>query len=170
MSTTFFISDTHFGHANILKFTEDDDSLIRPGFGCVEEMNEHMIKCWNSVVGPQDKVIHCGDVAFGKEALNLCHRLKGIKYLVMGNHDNYDIHSYLDIFHKLHGVKYIGRNEAICTHVPIHNTSLRDFKVNIHGHLHTSEINDPRYFNVSVEQIDYTPISLDEIKEIVANR
>ena len=40
----FFTSDTHFKHANIIKFCE------RP-FGSIEEMNEALIANWNRVVG-----------------------------------------------------------------------------------------------------------------------
>lgn len=40
----FFTSDTHFNHANIIKFCE------RP-FGSIEEMNEALIANWNRVVG-----------------------------------------------------------------------------------------------------------------------
>ena len=165
MSNLFFISDTHFGHKNILTFRGEDGNLIRPGFDSIEEMNETIIERWNKTVGDQDKVIHCGDVAFGRDALKLCHRLKGIKHLVMGNHDGQCIAEYAKIFNKIFGVKYIGKDEAICTHVPIHDNSLRRFGLNIHGHLHEKKLITGKHFNVSVEQINYIPISLEEIKE-----
>lgn len=170
MAETFFISDTHFGHKNILTFRDHAGNFLRPGFKDIDEMNEHIVEQWNKTVTKQDKIIHCGDVAFGKPALQLCHRLKGIKYLVLGNHDGQASNEYLKIFNKIYGVKYIGRNDAICTHVPIHPGSMRDFKVNIHGHTHANRIPDYRYFNVSVECIDYTPISLDTILALALDR
>lgn len=170
MPETFFISDTHFGHANMLKFTDNRGIPIRTGFANVDDMNETIIQRWNKIVGHQDRVIHCGDVAFGKEALQMCHRLKGIKHLVLGNHDNMDIQAYAKIFSKIFGAKYIGGDIAICTHIPIHEGSLRGFGLNIHGHLHERRIFDRRYFNVSCEQINYTPISLDDILKVTKNK
>ena len=34
------------------------------------------------------------------------------------------------------------------------------------GALHAKRIDHPKYLNVSVEQINYTPISLDEIRQM----
>ena len=54
----WFTSDTHFFHNNIIDYCK------RP-FVNAEEMNEYIIKQWNSVVKPQDEVYHLGDFAFG---------------------------------------------------------------------------------------------------------
>jgi calcineurin-like phosphoesterase family protein len=53
MANLFVISDSHFGHANILKFTGLDSKPMRV-FDDVNHMNEHMIQRWNEVVRPQD--------------------------------------------------------------------------------------------------------------------
>jgi calcineurin-like phosphoesterase family protein len=57
MEKVFFTSDTHFGHANIIKYCG------RP-FASVEEMNRELIARWNAVVGPRDTVYHLGDRAW----------------------------------------------------------------------------------------------------------
>lgn len=164
MSNYYFISDTHFGHKNILTFTKDEGTLIRPGFNDIKEMNEYIISQWNSIIKSNDKVIHCGDVAFGKTNFHDCvSQLNGIKYLVLGNHDNFHISEYFKYFKKIYSSLYLGKDDAIVTHIPVHETSLRRFKVNIHGHMHHNKLNDDRYFNVSCEQLDYKPIHFDEI-------
>ena len=56
MRNIFIISDTHFSHSNILKFTGDDDKLIRPEFYSVEEMDEIMIQNWNNNIKENDIV------------------------------------------------------------------------------------------------------------------
>jgi calcineurin-like phosphoesterase family protein len=78
----FFISDTHFGHANIIRYSN------RP-FKDVPHMNEELIRRWNSVVSPNDEVFHLGDVALGPKDQwdGLLTRLNGVKYLIIGNHE-----------------------------------------------------------------------------------
>lgn len=78
----FACSDTHFGHKNIIKYCN------RP-FGSVDEMNEHMIMRWNSVVSDEDTVWFLGDFAFMKldEIFATLDRLKGNINIVPGNHD-----------------------------------------------------------------------------------
>ena len=57
----FIISDTHFGHKNIIKYCN------RP-FEDTEAMDKALIKNWNEMVSNKDLVIHLGDVALcGKE-------------------------------------------------------------------------------------------------------
>src|SRR4051812_27408885 len=81
MNDLWFVSDTHFDHANILKFTGDDGALIRPGFCCVNEMNERMIDNWNRVVKHGDHVWHLGDFAMGNRTIShrIVSRLNGRK-------------------------------------------------------------------------------------------
>lgn len=80
--TTWFTADTHFGHENIIKFCN------RP-FSNVEEMNQTIIKNFNSVIDPKDLLVILGDVCMGniRESLALIPKINGHKVLVPGNHD-----------------------------------------------------------------------------------
>ena len=60
----FFTSDHHFYHSNIIKYCQ------RP-FHSVEEMNEEMIRRWNSVVGVDDTVYYLGDFSLAKRPVEL---------------------------------------------------------------------------------------------------
>lgn len=174
MSEVFFISDTHFGHRGILMFTKTKP--FRP-FATIEEHDEELIRRWNSVVGKNDTVWHLGDFCFGKRNLQIAERLNGNKRLVMGNHDMYATADYLQYFTKVCGVvEYKG---MILSHIPVHECQFPRFYMNVHGHLHTENVMKPkemlidgtiieekpdnRYFNVSAEQINLTPIPFDEI-------
>lgn len=183
MNEMFFISDTHFGHANILNFTTYEGERLRH-FDTVEEMDEHMVKQWNDTVGPNDTVYHLGDVTMNAKFLPIVGRLNGRKKLVRGNHDTAKLSKYSQFFVQIHGAKVFAMPRKygggfIATHIPIHEQSLARFKANVHGHLHANnvlmskwytkkdviKVEDPRYINVSVEQINYTPIHFDAIVE-----
>jgi len=49
------------------------------------------------------------------------------------------------------------------SHIPIHPQNMERWKLNIHGHMHSNVIDDPKYRCVSVEQIGFKPLDLQEI-------
>jgi len=79
--TTWFTSDTHFGHANIIRYSN------RP-YDTTEEHDEALIANWNFSVQPNDEVYHLGDFSFGNKAMEILPRLNGIIHLIKGNHDH----------------------------------------------------------------------------------
>ena len=172
MPAIFLVSDTHFGHAGVCRFLREDGTKLRP-WDNPEEMDEEMVKRWNETVRPNDKVYHLGDVVINRKALKTLGRLNGEKVLIKGNHDIFKLSDYLPYFKDIRG--YHVMNGMILSHVPVHPESIARFGTNIHGHLHANrvkmkvqfphketEIIDPRYFNVSVEQIDFTPILFEQ--------
>ena len=83
----FFTSDPHYHHANIMKYCS------RP-FTSVEEMDEELIKRWNSVVTKSDTIYILGDLIFTKdpaEAVRITTQLNGKIILIKGNHDHSNI-------------------------------------------------------------------------------
>ena len=178
MVDIWFVSDTHFNHANILNFKDDKGNLIRPGFKDVDHMNNVMIDNWNKVVKPQDKIYHLGDVSFGNGDLMIAilKRLNGHKRLVMGNHDIYDILYYAEYFEKVSSWRQFMDmpKPFVCTHYPLHPGSFeyRGAVWNVHGHIHQnvvmkSSVPDNRYINICVEKTNYTPIHLDELMSLM---
>lgn len=104
----FFISDTHFFHNNILKYSKRTEFTSKPetdiilgkdeaaisgleiGHESLMRMHEGMIARWNAVVQPEDTVYHLGDIFLGRsneDALSLRYRLNGKIHLIRGNHD-----------------------------------------------------------------------------------
>lgn len=153
----FVTSDTHFGHNRVIEFQRD----ARP-FSSIEEHDETLIDNWNSTVRPKDTVWHLGDAVFGKANLRLLGRLNGIKRLVMGNHDGYNIQEYAKYFSTIAGcAKFRG---YILTHIPVHVDQFKRFRANIHGHLHSKSLEDPRYYNVGVDRHHLKPVAFDEIE------
>ena len=172
-STPFFIGDLHLGHKKILEFS----SAYRGGTN-VEEHDEWIVKQWNSVVTKRDIVYVVGDVAFNKDKLVLLKRMNGQKNLVRGNHDTYSLKTYMEYFNNVYGL--LKKWGYWISHPPIHPQELRG-KHNIHGHVHHNSVTwwdhieedmvlDPRYVNVSVENNNGVPVSLDEINKIIKDR
>lgn len=57
-------------------------------FATVEDMNDEMVKRWNSVVRPDDIVYYLGDFSLAKRPVEyFAPLLHGEKHLIMGNHD-----------------------------------------------------------------------------------
>jgi len=165
MTNIWVISDTHFGHRNILNFKRYDGSLIRGAvFKTIEEHDETLVENWNRVVGISDHVYHLGDVVINKRSLPIIRRLNGHKRLVLGNHDIFTVEQYLEVgFEKIYGVRVWPKHGLLFSHIPVHPESLklRGWK-NIHGHLHAGVvlrggIPDPAYECVSCEHTNYTP-------------
>jgi calcineurin-like phosphoesterase family protein len=172
MPSVFLVSDTHFGHLGVCKFTRDDGvTKLRP-WNNPEEMDEEMVKRWNETVKPTDKVYHLGDVVINRKALSILHRLNGDKVLIRGNHDIFKDEDYRQHFRELRA--YHVMNGMILSHIPIHTESLGRFGVNIHGHLHSNRVQirgfdgkpmgiDNRYHCVCVEQTDFRPILFEDV-------
>ena len=150
----WIISDTHWGHDNIVGYCN------RPS-----NHDRLMMDNWKRLVKPGDNILHLGDVMLGSSAEWMIKRLTGNKFYIKGNHD-----------HKTQILKLLGFERVMpfealgiaFSHKPIPGDKL-GAKVNIHGHIHEGILgagwDHPRYINVSVEQLDYTPVKLGALIE-----
>jgi len=165
VADVFIISDTHFGHNNILEFLNEDGSKVRE-FRDVHDMNETMIERWNNTIGKQDIVYHLGDVYFGN-GHQVLPRLNGRKHLIVGNHDNPKSGHLRKTFVEIMLWREFKEYDCVMTHVPIHESGLYKRKFNLHGHVHNGKhrglIADKRYINCCVEVNDYTPRHIEDI-------
>ena len=168
MPSVFLVSDTHFGHTGVCRFTRNDGvTKLRP-WDDPDEMDEAMIAAWNERVKPTDKVYHLGDVVINRRALKTLARLNGDKVLIRGNHDIYEMKDYVKHFKDIRAYHVV--DGLIFSHIPLHPESLGRFGCNVHGHTHANRVMldentvDPRYFCVCVEQTDYAPIAYEEVK------
>lgn len=89
--TTFFTSDHHFGHANILKYEDEKRRNMHGGrFASIEKHDDYLIDQWNAIVSPDDLVYCLGDISYKQFTLeNVLPRMNGEKILIVGNHDPY---------------------------------------------------------------------------------
>lgn len=161
MSNVLFAGDLHLDHKAITKY--------RKQFRDQQDHLDHIEKAYHDRVTKRDKCYFTGDAVFSEDAARRIAKWPGQKVLVVGNHDTEHVSMKIlaDCFDAVHGlVKY---KEFWISHAPIHPAELRG-KVNIHGHVHASTVDDCRYFNTSLENTDFKLISLFEIRDIIRQR
>lgn len=154
----YTIADLHLGHINL---------ALHRGFKCVEEQDELIISNWNKTISKKDVVYILGDITMEKDLYSkYLPKLNGIKNVVLGNHDMpQHVKSLLEHVNKVMGMFDI--KGGTLTHCPIHPMELQNgrFRFNIHGHIHEEKIDDEKYICVSCEQVNYTPVPLNELIE-----
>lgn len=174
----WFSSDIHLFHENIIKYCK------RP-FKDALEMNEALLTLHNERVKPQDLWYNLGDVCMWRrpnqedEFIAEITKWNGHKRLFLGNHDHFPIETYIKAgFEKVLGT---GRwfADSLVGHYPVHPMNIGSAKAIIHGHTHDQHIPDHTdqftgfikpYINLSVENIGYKPIELDDLVEVIKAR
>ena len=176
---TFFASDHHFFHNNIIKYAN------RP-FDNVWSMNEALIERHNSVVSHKDIVYFVGDFAFTSdedEVINILKRLNGEKHFVAGNHDK-------GMFKERIIKEFQSFSKSPFKEIYVHDSDARGGKQSItlchyalrvwnkshhgsfhlYGHSHGSLPDDPnsRSFDIGVDCWDFTPVSYEKVKKVIS--
>ncbi|MBS0655911.1 MAG: metallophosphoesterase family protein [Verrucomicrobia bacterium] len=155
----WFISDTHFSHDNIIRYTG------RP-FQSISQMNEQLIANWNAHVHPEDAVFFLGDFGRGStdSLVPLCKQLHGNKVCIRGNHD--------DSAAKMHKIGFmlvlesafikIGRHRVELIHIP---SEAPPPHFQLHGHVHEKRPGKlvETQLNLCVEVWDYKPVSEETV-------
>lgn len=166
MEKTWFISDSHFSHKNII------DYCNRP-FLSIEEMNDALIYNWNKIVKNNDRVFMLGDFALcGKDKIiEIGQKLKGRKILILGNHDGASLSTYYNAgFEMVSKFPIIFQDFFILSHEPIEFLPLNTPFVNIFGHVHNDArfpTITPRGVCVSVERWNYMPVEFNQLISLI---
>lgn len=194
---TYFTSDLHFGHKNIIKFCN------RP-FKDVDEMNYELVRKYNNVVKPEDTCYFLGDL--GKlrfeDFRDVINSMNGNKIMVLGNHDKGTL-SFLNLGFQavmLNGCMIVENKFLTFSHYPLigvkrEDTSMykgrehenwyreditkklgygvSDFgQFHVHGHLHApnsgrAKVIEGRQMDIGVDGNNYMPVSLGKISKIM---
>jgi calcineurin-like phosphoesterase family protein/2'-5' RNA ligase len=154
--STYFISDLHLDHANIIRY------CARP-FANVQEMNSVLVDNWNNTVR-DNPVYFLGDLSFGRgsrPARYWLGRLSGRIHYVRGNHE-----APVEDSNDYEVMEYQGHKFLL-----VHNPDNLPIEWNdwvIHGHKHNNDIRnypfingEKKTINVSAELTNYRPVRLD---------
>ncbi len=168
----FFTADTHFGHANIIRYCK------RP-FANAGEMDEFIIGEWNKVVGKNDVIYHLGDFSRKDRGLAewILKRLNGRKFLCLGSHDKHmlKLAGYFEEIRESFLLD-IGKNQFVFLSHYLHKVWPRSHYGSWHlfGHSHGRMNNyarqEGKLLDVGVDNHDFKPWSLDEVAEVMATR
>lgn len=155
MANVKFVSDLHLGDERIVVG-------FRRQFSTPREHDEYIIDRLVEDSHKNDVLFILGDCCTNEESVELLRPVRGKKILLKGNHDITDTMLLLSVFHEVHGLHRY--KNFWLSHCPIHPDELFK-KINIHGHVHTKTIQDHRYVNVCLENINYKPITLNAIRK-----
>jgi calcineurin-like phosphoesterase family protein len=170
----FYTSDNHFFHKKIL----DLQRHTRLG-SSMEEMHELMIDKWNNQVSENDEVFILGDMFFlgGKQwskIYSTLDRLKGIKHLIVGNHDHFaltvDDTELLKYFYSIQSYKEekIGDTLICMMHYPIYRWNRQQYgSIHLHGHTHGSYQGEGKILDVGIDNRPNCDMGLWELEEIL---
>ena len=170
----WFTSDTHFGHANAINFTN------RP-FDSVEEMEDAFVKNINERVKKDDVLYHLGDFSFRttvEEAKRVRKRIKCKNvHLVKGNHDKDwskpENEGTFILEPLVLNIKLEDGSKLACCHYPMLDwPALSHGSIHLHGHIHSSveynlrnRANGDLRYDVGVDANNYAPISIEEVMD-----
>lgn len=178
MSNTYFVSDFHFWHTAILKYSSRN-------FSSVEDMNEALVNNWNAIVKPEDLVYDLGDVSFGKytETKMLLQRLNGKHHIILGNHDKVIINNKNEFINSgviasiqdYKELKIKGIPPIIMMHYPLRSWNKMHYgSIMLHGHTHNSLKPIGKSVDVGVDSKyihdEYRPTSLEEVLNYMKDR
>ena len=166
----WFTGDQHWGHANIIGYTN------RP-FDDIKEMNRVLVENWNMCIQPGDTVYHLGDFCFPRD-INieiLLASLKGNIILIKGNHDKQKTTKYFkNVYQNLE--MQIGPYKCILNHRPVYpkgtpdpyNDHAKDIDPDnydfiLSGHIHERRLFTGKSLNVGVDVHNFEPITIDEV-------
>ena len=162
----FFTADTHFNHANIIRYCG------RP-FSSTDEMNAAMIENWNDAVKPRDTVYHLGDFGFGGIE-DVLRKLNGKIILIVGSHDQAAL-KFKDRFKEVARMMEIAYQKQ---HIVLCHYAMRTWRNShrgswhLYGHSHGTLPDDPRSLSldIGVDCHDFRPLNLNEVADIISRK
>lgn len=170
--TVWFTSDTHYGHGNVISYSN------RP-FDDERDTQEHLILNWNACVKPGDLVYHLGDFALCDEdrAIKIAKRLQGQKYLIFGNHDKRLRKSKEFLFQwiwarDLEQISVADQKIVLCHYAMLTWNQSHRGAWQLHGHSHGSLKADAHALraDVGVDCWSYLPVSFEEVRALMSTK
>jgi calcineurin-like phosphoesterase family protein len=170
---TFFTSDEHYGHGNIISY------CARP-FKNVREMDKVLLNNYNETVNEKSIVFHTGDFSLiGSSRVHfyekLVEKMRPVKsrHFILGNHDEIKPFTYVNIglFTTVHTAFWFNfeKWKIVIAHDPaIYQPAIYD-SIMLCGHIHKlfKTLPKEKLVNVGVDVWDFKPVSLATIMHLL---
>lgn len=169
----WFTADTHFGHANVLKFTDRHER-----WDTVEDMDRGLVANINACVGPRDHLYILGDFSFKLDvdgARRIRERIACEHvHLVPGNHDkDWSVPALAGTFEvepPILTLKDRGRKFELCHYPIVDWRGLGYGAIHLHGHIHApaaynewNRANRMLRYDVGMDANGYLPVSVAQV-------
>ncbi|MCJ2096696.1 MULTISPECIES: metallophosphoesterase family protein [unclassified Methylobacterium] len=166
MPQTWFTSDTHFGHTNVIAYSD------RP-FLDIREHDEALIAAWNARVASSDEIWHLGDFALGLDATALARvfrRLHGRKHLIVGNHDARAVLRlpWSSPPRQMREIVVEDRRVVLCHYAMRSWRRIHRGAVHLYGHTHATITGTRHSEDAGVDAWDYAPTRLPDLLDRMA--
>ena len=154
----YFISDTHFGHNNILVFE-------RTQFNTIEEHDDFIMTVMEKSLKETDTLYHLGDFGYSNPNGPIYTRFKALpchKVLIKGNHDKASFEYYQDIFDIVSETPIYLTKRVVLSHDPIPVT---EGSLNLHGHLHGAVLKSYNHLNLNIHITKYQLLTMKAVEK-----
>ena len=168
----YFSSDLHLNH--------NKSFIYEPrGFKNIYEMNNTIIKNFNSIITWEDDLYLLGDNFLGEleSGISLFNQLPGKIHLIWGNHDTDNRKEVMSkCYNVVETIGYAGmikynKYHFYMSHFPTCTTNFDDYQkplkqrtLCLAGHTHSKELFEPcGSYNVAVDAHNCFPVSIDKI-------
>lgn len=175
----YLTSDLHFAH--------NRSFIYEPrGFKDIWEMNNEIVKNWNSIVKWDDTIYVLGDLMLNdnEEGMILFNNLNGKKKIILGNHDT---NARIELYKTLYNTEVIGYADRLdykgyhfyLSHYPTLTSNLDGDKplkariINLCGHCHTKDKWENwggGCYHIELDCHNNTPVSIEQVVEDIKNK
>ena len=158
----WFTADEHYGHKNILKYTN------RP-FSSLEEMEDVLISRHQEVVKKGDIIIHAGDFMWTNKryvAERFLEKLNGTNFVLKGSHDNW-----IPIMSPYIWEKQIQQDFIVVCHYAMRAWARSHYNSwQLHGHSHGGLNPIGKQYDIGVDNNNFYPISYEQLRIIMKDK